>query len=68
MRLITAVFLGFLGSSIDTNAAEVAGTVGVAVAITHGAAMHGDLKYPAGFSHFEYVNPEAPKGLSLIHS
>ena len=62
MRLITAVFLGFLGSSIGTNAAEVAGTVGVAVAITHGAAMHGDLKYPAGFSHFEYVNPEAPKG------
>ena len=62
MRLITAVFLGFLGFSIGTNAAEVAGTVGVAVAITHGAAMHGDLKYPAGFSHFEYVNPEAPKG------
>ncbi|MDO6526440.1 extracellular solute-binding protein [Motilimonas sp. 1_MG-2023] len=28
----------------------------------HGIAMHGDLKYPAGFSHFDYVNPEAPKG------
>jgi microcin C transport system substrate-binding protein len=24
--------------------------------------MHGDLKYPAGFSHFDYVNPDAPKG------
>jgi microcin C transport system substrate-binding protein len=24
--------------------------------------MHGDLKYDAGFSHFEYVNPDAPKG------
>ncbi len=28
----------------------------------HGIAMHGDLKYPAGFSHFDYVNPNAPKG------
>ncbi len=24
--------------------------------------MHGDLKYPAGFTHFGYVNPAAPKG------
>lgn len=29
---------------------------------THGIAMHGDLKYPATFEHFSYVNPEAPKG------
>ena len=28
----------------------------------HGIAMHGDLKYPAGFRHFDYVNPQAPKG------
>ena len=28
----------------------------------HGLAMHGDLKYKAGFSHFHYVNPDAPKG------
>jgi microcin C transport system substrate-binding protein len=27
----------------------------------HGYALWGDLKYAAGFSHFEYVNPEAPK-------
>ena len=27
--------------------------------------MHGELKYPKGFSHFDYVNPEAPKGGSL---
>jgi microcin C transport system substrate-binding protein len=24
--------------------------------------MHGDVKYPPGFAHFDYVNPEAPKG------
>jgi microcin C transport system substrate-binding protein len=28
----------------------------------HGAAMHGALKYGPDFTHFEYVNPEAPKG------
>jgi len=28
----------------------------------HGIAMHGDLKYPADFQHFDYVNPDAPKG------
>lgn len=32
---------------------------------SHGIAMHGDLKYPADFSHFDYVNPDAPKGGSL---
>ena len=28
----------------------------------HGISMHGDLKYPPGFAHFDYVNPEAPEG------
>jgi microcin C transport system substrate-binding protein len=28
---------------------------------SHGLAMHGDLKYAPGFSHFDYVNPNAPK-------
>jgi microcin C transport system substrate-binding protein len=28
----------------------------------HGMAMHGDLKYPENFKHFDYVNPDAPKG------
>ncbi|MFO6422824.1 extracellular solute-binding protein [Motilimonas sp. KMU-193] len=28
----------------------------------HAIAMHGDVKYPAGFKHFDYVNPDAPKG------
>jgi microcin C transport system substrate-binding protein len=31
----------------------------------HGIAMHGDLKYPPGFRHFDYVNPNAPKGGTL---
>lgn len=29
---------------------------------THGVALHGQLKYGPEFSHFDYVNPNAPKG------
>lgn len=29
---------------------------------THGISIYGDLKYPATFTHFDYVNPNAPKG------
>ena len=28
----------------------------------HAYAQFGDIKYPAGFTHFSYVNPAAPKG------
>jgi microcin C transport system substrate-binding protein len=30
--------------------------------ISHGIAIFGDLKYPANFKNFDYVNPTAPKG------
>ena len=29
---------------------------------THGIAMHGKPKYDEGFTHLDYVNPNAPKG------
>jgi microcin C transport system substrate-binding protein len=29
---------------------------------THGLSAFGDLKYPADFAHFDYVDPHAPKG------
>jgi microcin C transport system substrate-binding protein len=29
---------------------------------THALSLHGDIKYGRGFSHFDYVNPDAPKG------
>ncbi|MDX1975044.1 MAG: extracellular solute-binding protein [Rickettsiales bacterium] len=29
---------------------------------THCLALYGECKYKAGFAHFEYVNPNAPKG------
>ena len=35
---------------------------GVSAEPRHGISTFGDLKYPAGFDHFDYVNPDAPKG------
>jgi microcin C transport system substrate-binding protein len=31
----------------------------------HGYALWGELKYPPNFDHFDYVNPQAPKGGEL---
>ncbi|HET7850243.1 MAG TPA: extracellular solute-binding protein [Pseudolabrys sp.] len=46
--------------------AAVAGRVPVAAsadeAERHGISAFGDLKHPADFHHFSYVNPDAPKG------
>ena len=32
----------------------------------HAYSLWGDIKYPAGFKHFDYVNPNAPKGGELV--
>ncbi len=34
---------------------------------SHGLSMFGDLHYPSGFKHFDYVNPNAPKGGKVRH-
>lgn len=34
----------------------------------HGLSAFGDLKYPVDFKHFDYVNPDAPKGGSFNFS
>ena len=31
----------------------------------HALSLIGEPKYPAGFTHFSYVNPDAPKGGSV---
>ena len=44
----------------ETNQAAVGQAAGTTV--SHGISTFGDLKYPADFKHFDYVNPDAPKG------
>ena len=33
----------------------------------HGMSAFGDLKYPPDFKHFDFVNPNAPKGGVFSH-
>lgn len=39
------------------------------VTVSHAIGMRGEPKYPADFTHFEYVNPDAPKrGTLVLHT
>ncbi|OWJ80668.1 extracellular solute-binding protein [Haematobacter genomosp. 1] len=52
--LLTLPFLA-LGSSMAAAQEQK-------VITSYGISTFGDLKYPADFKHFDFVNPEAPKG------
>ena len=43
-------------------------TVTAQAAATHGMSLFGDLKYGPDFKHFDYVNPDAPKGGTIRYS
>ena len=51
--LILSLLAGFFGLAIHS------------VQAAQGIAQYGEPKYPDGFSHFDYVNPDAPKGGTL---
>ena len=53
MRWRAVRFVWLLGCAAGCNSNALA---------AHAYAQFGDIKYPAGFSHFEWVNPSAPKG------
>ncbi|MGP6087468.1 extracellular solute-binding protein [Antarctobacter jejuensis] len=36
------------------------------VITSHGYSFFGELKYPADFTHFDFVNPDAPKGGEMV--
>jgi len=54
------VILALVITSLATHSTFSLATENTSV--KHGIAMHGAVKYPANFSHFDYVNPDAPKG------
>jgi microcin C transport system substrate-binding protein len=55
--------LGLLAISASTIAAlPTAASLGAETTLAHGVSAFGDLKYPDGFDHFDYVNPDAPVG------
>ena len=60
---ILAVPVSLLAASAPGGADE--GATAFDISSRHAIAMHGAPKYKAGFRHFDYVNPTAPKGGSL---
>ncbi|OWU73707.1 peptide ABC transporter substrate-binding protein [Marinibacterium profundimaris] len=46
----------------EAPAGEEAEAGAVEMIESHGYSFYGDLKYPADFEHYDYVNPDAPKG------
>ncbi|QQZ39915.1 ABC transporter substrate-binding protein [Pseudomonas sp. SK3(2021)] len=56
-------------SMIFTALALLLGTASADAAPQHALTVYGEpAKYPAGFSHFAYTNPRAPKGGSMRRS
>jgi microcin C transport system substrate-binding protein len=52
-----------------TAVALLLGAAGVNAAPQHALTVYGEpAKYPAGFSHFAYTNPQAPKGGTMRRS
>lgn len=58
---ITRRGFGYLTAGIGAAFALPA-AAGETTARVHGVSAFGDLKYPAGFTHFDYARPDAPKG------
>jgi microcin C transport system substrate-binding protein len=58
---IAAPVLGALGAETLAGRAT-AQTSSLARNWKHGLSLFGELKYPEGFKHFDYVNPAAPQG------
>ncbi|MEP1356100.1 MAG: extracellular solute-binding protein [Tateyamaria sp.] len=55
--------LGILGLIITFALASFVRADGhETIVSSHGYSFYGDLKYPEDFPHFDYVNPDAPKG------
>lgn len=61
--LLAACLVISLATKLADAVASEAATGGVRWA--HAFATYGEPKYPPGFAHFDYVNPDAPKGGTL---
>ncbi|MBZ2187986.1 extracellular solute-binding protein [Alcanivorax sp. JB21] len=55
---LTGLLLGAMALSAVANDDDP-------VTISHGYSPFGELRYPPDFTHFDYVNPDAPKGGTL---
>ncbi len=63
-RQLVVILFAF-GFAIEAQTAGTQETPSKETIVSHGLSAFGDLKYPADFKHFDYVNPDAPKGGSI---
>lgn len=61
-RLLVPALMGLLSAWIMLMAATTPVRAEERIIRAHGISTFGELKYPEGFAHFDYVNPDAPKG------
>ncbi len=54
--------LGLVGMVLALMASHARADGHETIISSHGYSFYGDLTYPADFTHFNYVNPDAPKG------
>ena len=68
MRLSRRRFVQASAIAVASSMAPVPSLIGSAAAeeVAHGLSLFGDLKYGPDFAHFEYVDPNAPKG-GVLH-
>ena len=51
-----------VGAAVSSAMGFVARAQAAEAAERHGMSAFGDLKYPADFRHFDYVDPNVPRG------
>ncbi|MDV7339714.1 extracellular solute-binding protein [Terasakiella sp. A23] len=57
MGFKSVLFAGLMGLAVSVSA--------MAAEKRYAVSMHGDIKYGPDFTHFDYTNPDAPKGGTL---
>jgi peptide/nickel transport system substrate-binding protein len=62
LPLVPGMNVGRLVRAVAVAGSLLAGAATAAERPSHGIAMHGEPELPENFTHFPYVNPEAPQG------
>jgi microcin C transport system substrate-binding protein len=65
MRLIVSRLRGGISAALVALSLTLPAAAAAAQAWTNGISVIGELKYKPDFKHFDYVNPDAPKGGDL---
>jgi microcin C transport system substrate-binding protein len=66
--LVALAFLPVCAGTLQAAELDAGGLTGAAAQTIHrghAIAMFGEPKYPSGFAHFDYVNPDAPQAGTL---